>query len=226
MKIKVYQIDPEKDARELLLMNYDCTELHGGVKAEEYKCIFDGEVEARTLEGVFAQLNKRHPVGYNGHTLSVSDIVETEDGVCHFCDAVGFVRLPDFDSSRAAPIIGHRMLVIEPMKAPYPMLIPDGLAPLQQAVDGYIECTYPFEGDNAFVISNEEAKLQNLPGNRHLNGDIYAGVMLIAGDDGHGGTTDLTDEQIEKYTERFAEPELISDAEVQKNNFIRFIGFV
>lgn len=91
------------------------------------------------------------------------------------------------------------MLVIEPHKAPYEMTIPDGLDPLQQAVKGYIEATYPFD-DNA-------------------------GTILIVADDGQGGTTDLTDEQIGKYTEMFKTPEDITPEEVQGDLWFRVMGF-
>ena len=170
-------------------------------------------MDANNIEEVFALLNTDAPVGYNGHSLSVSDIVETQDGF-HFCDSFGFKKLDDFDSTQAEPITGHRMLVVEPHKEPYGMVIPEGLEPLQQAVGGIIDCTYPFD-DNTYVISNDEAKCMGLDGNRRICGSIYAGVFLIAADDGYGGTADLTDEQVEKYTQMFREPEDISPEEVQ-----------
>ena len=151
-------------------------------------------------------------------------MVELEDGSCHFCDSFGFKELKDFDTSKVAPIVGHRMLVIEPHKAPYEMTIPDGLDSLQQAVKGYIEATYPFD-DNAFIIGNEEAKLIGLEGNRRIGDSIYAGTILIVADDGQGGTTDLTDEQIGKYTEMFKTPEDISPEEVQGDLWFRVMGF-
>ena len=114
------------------------------------------------------------------------------------------------------------MLVVEPHKAPYEMMIPDGLEPLQQAVDGYIECTYPFS-DNAFVISNEEAKLRGMEGNRRINGQIYAGTFLIAADDGCGDITDLTDEQIAYYTKRFINDEQYTQEEVEADMGMMFI---
>ena len=96
------------------------------------------------------------------------------------------------------------MVIVEPGKPAYEGIIGDGLESLQRAVRGMIECTYPFD-DNAFVIGNEESKLEGLPGNRRINGGIYAGTILIAADDGCGGTTDLTEEQVDtaiKYCKR------------------------
>ncbi len=64
------------------------------------------------------------------------------------------------------------------------------------------------------MIGNDEAKLIGMMGNRRINGEIYAGPLLIAGDDFKGGFCDLTQNQAEKYVERFLLPENISDEEV------------
>ena len=99
-----------------------------------------------------------------------------------------------------------------------------GLDSLQRAVGGMIEVTYPFE-DNAVVLSNEEAKLIDMPGNRRVNGGIYAGPMYVIGDDGEGGFCSLTDEQAAAYTEQFAVPEEITMEEVQADMEITVYGF-
>lgn len=225
MKIKVFQVNPELDRYDTLFRSYDSAMKSAGkIDPSIYKTVFAGNVEAEDLEDVFAALNFSQPVGYNGHSLSVSDIVEIEGGGHHYCDTFGFQELKDFDASKVEPINGYRMLVIEPHKAPYEMVIPDGLEPLQQAVGGWIECTYPFD-DNTYVVGNEEAKLIGLEGNRRINGQIYAGTILIAGDDGEGGTMDLTDEQIQKYTEMFKTPEDITPEEVQNDIWFAFVGF-
>lgn len=225
MKIKVFQINDELDKNNVIFRSYENTcNIIGGVDPNIYKTIFDGIVEAETLEDVFVMCNNDHPVGYNGHSMSVSDIIQLEDGSCYFCDSVGFKYLDRFDSSKVEPIVGHRMLVIEPHKEPYEMVIPDGLSPLQQAVSGYIEATYPFD-DNAFIIGNEEAKLIGLEGNRRIGDSIYAGTILIVADDGHGGTTDLTDDQIEKYSNMFKIPDDITPEDVQGDLWFRVIGF-
>ena len=74
-------------------------------------------------------------------------------------------------------------------------------------------------------FSNEEAKLIGMEGNRRLNGEIYAGPMLIVGDDGVGGTMDLTDEQIAKYTKMFEQLEDISPEEVESSAGFGIYGF-
>ena len=76
MKIKVYQIDRDHDDKNVMFMGYDFTMSHGGVDPSDYKCVFDGNVECSDLEEVFTLCNEDHPIGYNGHSLSVSDIVD------------------------------------------------------------------------------------------------------------------------------------------------------
>ena len=142
----------------------------------------------------------------------------------HFCDSTDFKKLDDFDSSLCQPLTGHRMLVVEPHKLPYEATVPDELAALQQAVFGNIECVYPFD-DNAFLFCNDEAKINGMEGNRKINGDIIAGTFQIAGDDGIGGTTDLTDEQISKYTKMFEADESYTPEEVEGSAGFYIVGF-
>lgn len=229
MKIKVYQIDTEKDKNKIAFMAYDQLIKRGyNVDPTIYKTVFDGNVDCSNLEEVFALFNIAHPVGHRGHSLSISDIVEIiedEKSACHYCDIFGFKLLKDFNSSKVAPITGgKRMVVLEPHKPAYEAYIDDSLEGLQQAVGGWIECTYPFD-DNVYLIGNEEAKLEGLSGNRKINGSVYAGNLLIAADDGGGETINLTDKQVEKYLKMFAVPEDISDDEVQADMGFTIFGF-
>lgn len=155
--------------------------------------------------------------------LADQHIPMVESGA-YFCDSTGFRKLDDFDSSLCQPITGHRMLVVEPHKAPYEATVPDELAALQQAVYGNIECVYPFE-DNAFLFANDEAKINGMEGNRKICGDIIAGTFLIAGDDGCGGTTDLTDDQIKKYTKMYEADESFTPEEVERSAGFYIVGF-
>lgn len=107
-----------------------------------------------------------------------------------------------------------KVVLVEPHKPAREAEIFDSLSSLQQTVDGYIEITYPFD-DNAVVIGNEEAKLEGLDGTARINGQIYCGNLIIAGDDEEGGLMSLTDEQVKTYLEMFAEPEEISPDEIE-----------
>lgn len=163
-----------------------------------------------------------------GRTIDVERLegkhVPTVENGCYFCDSIGFKRLDDFDSSRCQPLEGHRMLMVEPHKPPYEVTVPDDFRAIQQCVSGTFECVSPFE-DEAFLYCNDEAKLNGMEGNRKINGDIIAGVFMIARDDGHGGTADLTDEQVAKYSEQFKADESYTPEEVADSAGMYFIGF-
>ena len=92
---------------------------------------------------------------------------------------------------------------------------------LKDAVQGFVEITYPFED----TVGNEEAKLEGMKGNFRIGSSIYAGPVLIVGDNGGEDFTSLTPKQVERYTKRFAEPEEISTEEAQTDMGITFIGF-
>ena len=101
-----------------------------------------------------------------------------------------------------------KVLIVEPLKAPYTAEIDMGLSSLQQIVGGIIQVLYPFT-DAVGVVCNDEGKLLSLPLNRPLfdeDGvmyDILVGTFLVVGlteDD----FSSLTDEMIEKYTEVFS----------------------
>ncbi|MGN0545959.1 MAG: DUF3848 domain-containing protein [Acutalibacteraceae bacterium] len=113
------------------------------------------------------------------------------------------------------------VLVVSPGEEPSVETIPKGLESLQQQVDGYIEAIYPFE-DPVGIVCNEEGKIKGLQLNRSLRDDennlydIISGTFLVVGL-GDENFCSLTPEQIEKYSERFKEPEMffMLDGEIQ-----------
>lgn len=105
-----------------------------------------------------------------------------------------------------------RILMVEPQKAPYEASIPHELTAMQQTVGGLIEVVR--NGDGTLIISNEEGKLLGMEGNRRIPGDVLAGPFFVVGDAGETFRS-LTEEELERYRERFAEIEEISPQEVQ-----------
>ena len=112
-----------------------------------------------------------------------------------------------------------RVLMVEPGKEPLVTEVGNDLESLQKAVDGLIEVMYLEE--NVLIVCNEGGKCMGLEGNRRVdNGDIIAGAFLICGSNDEGEMLSLTDEQIEKYTERFKEPEFYTAEEVEDAIFL------
>lgn len=108
------------------------------------------------------------------------------------------------------------VLMVEPGKTPYQATIGADLKSLQQVVGGYIESIAPFD-DPVAIICNEEGKLEQLPFNRGMrdeSGNLYdyiAGNFMIVGL-GEEDFTSLPPEYIEKYSQLFAQPEILNIA--------------
>ena len=100
MKLKIYQIPLEKDARRLAFMGMRFTLEHGGVDPREYELVFEGEIEAKDLEDVYVIFNNyaEMPADYKGRSLSVSDVVVTDRGA-FFCDTYGFLKLLEWEAT-------------------------------------------------------------------------------------------------------------------------------
>lgn len=201
-----------------------------GVDPSLYKNVYYGDVEAEDLEDVYRLFNDNRPRTFQGHSLSKSDVVqvcnEDEDLVTpngsYFVQDVGFEKI-DFDSSKAQEQEGMRVVYVTPNNRPLDIRIGTNLGDMQNAVGGLIEPI--FNDDGTVIIGNEEAKLIGMKGNRHLDyGGIIAGPFFVCGDAGEEFRS-LTDEEAEKYMQKYAEPEEISDREVAGDMGFRIISF-
>lgn len=227
MKIKIFQIDHEKDKNGVKFMHTDRLEKLQGttdIDASLYKEVFSGEVDAADLEDVYSMFNcEGHPL-HRGHSMSISDVVKTEDGA-YFCDLVGFTKI-DFDESKTTkPDNLLKVVYVEPNKPAYAAEVEHTLEGEQRAVKGMIECIYCHD-DQTCVVANEEAKLIGMEGNRRF-GDgksIIAGPFFVVGLEGDGFRS-LTEEEQAKYLQEYAEPEQISQEEVEADTGMTFIAF-
>ena len=95
------------------------------------------------------------------------------------------------------------VLKIEVGEPPKIKEIPNELSGLQHEVSGLIECVYLDDG--SIAVCNEEGKLNGMEPNRRLGADIICGPFFICGDSLDGDFASLSDEQIQKYSEKFAE---------------------
>ena len=96
------------------------------------------------------------------------------------------------------------VLKVEPGKAPEEVTIPNTLEAMQQMVGGLIEIVYL---DGVCLVCNEEGKLMGLEGNRRVGRDIISGTFFLAGDTDYGEFCSLTQEQLNQFSQRFAQPE-------------------
>ena len=96
-KCRVYQVT--EDYIEYLFRSYQHM-LDMNLEAppgEAYQLVYDGLLKTDSLEDVYFIFNCHHPKGYQGRSMTTSDIVEfyDDDGSeFYFCDTVGFEKIP------------------------------------------------------------------------------------------------------------------------------------
>ena len=100
-----------------------------------------------------------------------------------------------------------KILVVEPEKKPYAREISDDIHEMQEVVDGLIE-PIRFEPENdAIAFCNEEFLLNGSRPNRFVGDVLVHGTFFVVGnafdENGEEISVSLTDEQIEKYSEKF-----------------------
>ena len=226
MRVKIYQINSDRDTdRTHFLGSDERNNLFGDLHINEsaYDEVFNAVIDETDLEEMFRRFNTEYHPLYRGYSLSVSDVVVTEDGA-FFCDSIGFKPI-DFDESKThKPDNLMKVVYKEPGKPAFEAEVRNDLESEQKAVGGFIECVY--NEDNTIIVCNEEGKLIGMKGNIHLdNGtSIIAGPFFVCGDNGEDFCS-LTDEQTQKYLNKYSEPEDISDEETQSDVGFSIVTF-
>lgn len=114
------------------------------------------------------------------------------------------------------------VLKVEPGKAPEEVTIPNTLEAMQEMVGGFIEIVYL---DDVCLVCNEEGKLMGLEGNRRVGRDIISGTFFLAGDTDYGEFCSLTQEQLNQFSQRFAQPETFRPEELENASWMEFHTF-
>ena len=224
MNVRVYQIDPDRDANRVMHERLgDLQKYQGSAKVDEslYDRVLRADVDCEDLEQLYTMLNiSGHPL-YHGGQMKVSDVVVTDEGA-FYCDRVGFVGI-EFDESKAQIPEGMmRVIYVEPGKPAYETEIPDNWEARSQAVQGILDCVQM--DFSTVLLCNDESKINGMKGNRRLdNGSVIAGPFLIVGDGNE--FQPLTDAQAAHFMERFKEPENITPQEVAADTYIHFYAF-
>ena len=219
MRFRLYQIDRDKDPGRTRFEPLDQIE---NVDPSIYRKVFDAEADVTDLEDAYATFNiEGHPL-LNGHSMSVSDVIVNDEGA-FYVDSSGFRNI-EFDESKADSSNQIRVLFVQPHEKPFVAEIPDTLKAKQNAVGGLIEFVY--NTDETALVCDEEAKLKNKEGNRYLDGGgIIAGNFLVVGL-GEEDCRSLTDEEIQKYSDKYSDAPEITDEETSADVGFKFYGFM
>ena len=120
-----------------------------------------------------------------------------------------------------------KVLKVEPKSAPVVHTLKNELTALQDAVSigadyrGLIEVIDL--NDTACILCNEESKMIGLEPNRRFVDDILCGVFYVVGQNRRREFVSLSEEQIEQYSQIFANIDTFSEGEVEKTIFTKFI---
>ena len=222
MRLKIYQINSDRDLNQVKFWELESLakfQNSSEVDASLYDDVFDAEMDEVELEEIWTRFNhEKHPL-YRGHSLSVSDVVVTDDGA-FFCDSFGFEKIEFDESKTQKPDNLIRVLYVEPHRKPFVAEMENTLEGIQRAVGGNVH--YVYNDDGTLIGICEDSKSNGSEGNRRYRDDVLAGSFFIA-EDGSDEIQGLSDESINKYLEIFAEPEDISEEEVQDHNFMKCV---
>lgn len=116
-----------------------------------------------------------------------------------------------------------RILKVEPGKAPYEKEMANSLDAIQAEVEGLFEPIYM--GDGTILCCNDEGKINGMEMNRRLEDDIICGPFFIVGDGVDGEFRSLTDEEVQRYSEQFAQIEQFADYEPDAQPRMTFFGW-
>lgn len=221
MKIKIYQINLDRDTDNYAFMPYKrIFDFHGHMNPNStlYDCVYKGDVDCNNLDDVYYMFNEDRPPEYVGRSLSVSDVIEivesekVEKGF-YYVDSIGFKNVPFLpEYAKEMKNTKIKVVMVEPGKLARVTEIETGLDAMQHAVKGDIQAVYPFE-DEVALVCNDDGKLIGLPLNRALYSegemyDIIAGPFFIcAAPSGSDSYKSLNNKQIETYIEMFKKPE-------------------
>lgn len=231
MRVKIYQIDPERDKQRHIFCGLEELKVLSGsteIDPTIYERVFNAQTAELDLEDIFTIFNTvSHPL-YCGTHMSVSDVVVIEESSfykgAYFCDSIGFKKI-DFDETKAeSPERLFKIVYVEPGRPAYAAEVENSYIAESNAVLGYLEVIH--NGDGTLIVCNEEGKIKGLHGNRHLDDgvSVVAGPFFIIGEAGEDFRS-LTDEEISKYVQKYSEPEDISDDETQADSGITLLAF-
>jgi len=93
---RIWQLRPDTDAMMKFTSFSEMTRRFGEPDPGNYRLAYDGQIETNDLEAIWAKFNEQRPSGFDGHSLSMSDVIELygpNGSEYHYVDRIGFRRI-------------------------------------------------------------------------------------------------------------------------------------
>lgn len=94
--VRIWQLKPDTDVYRKFISYEETVRQFGEPSPEHYRTAYDGQMDTNDLEAIYTRCNTNHPPSYDGHSLSMSDVVELYDengSEFHYCDRFGFQKI-------------------------------------------------------------------------------------------------------------------------------------
>ena len=211
MNIRIFQLKDTAN-RDKQFVSYETAQQLGGINADDYRLAYSGDIlieEAEydnALNKIFSICNNDHPVGYHGHSLSVSDVIEVREWNKYFyVDSFGFKDISsEFGGYNKDVDSSIRILICEPDRHPYYSEIPkDDIKVMQEILDGYFE-VLPYK-DGIVAWCNEDGLIRNMKPNRIVNNNLVHGTFFFSDTNGEE-ISSLSPEQMDELKSTFYNP--------------------
>ena len=95
--MKFYILQLKEGRNDYLFRDFEFAEKHG-FDLQDYEVIYEDNIDdvgdgvLYTLDAIFTKFNIDRPEDFHGHSLSVSDIVQLDEGF-YYCNPVGWKKL-------------------------------------------------------------------------------------------------------------------------------------
>lgn len=96
---RIWQLKTDVSPERKFIGYEELMENFGELDKDNYKIVYDGEIETNDLEEIYTKFNLDHPQEFKGHSLSISDVIELYDGTSseyYYVDKFDFKEI-DFE---------------------------------------------------------------------------------------------------------------------------------
>ena len=103
--VEIYQLKDDENLRDYRFVSLEQLHKDGhNVESENYKPVYSFNLKnGETLEDIYDKFNISRPDDFNGHSLSMGDIIVIKQNgktTAHYVDRIGFAEVPEFFLSR------------------------------------------------------------------------------------------------------------------------------